>query len=95
MAEKDAELVADQDEILRYLTAVLRGESLSEVVVVEGKGEGVSKAARIEKTPDERERLKAAELLGKRYQLFTDKVDVIGAVPVVLVDDVEGDDEQN
>lgn len=95
MAEKDAELVADQDEILRYLTAVLRGESLSEVVVVEGKGEGVSKAARIEKTPDERERLKAAELLGKRYQLFTDKVDVTGAVPVVLVDDVEGDDKQN
>lgn len=94
MAEKDAELVADQDEILRYLTAVLRGESLSEVVVVEGKGDGVSRAARIEKTPDERERLKAAELLGKRYQLFTDKVDVTGAVPVVLVDDVE-DDKQN
>lgn len=93
MAEKDAELVADQDEILRYLTAVLRGESLSEVVVVEGKGEGMSRAARIEKAPDERERLKAAELLGKRYQLFTDKVDVTGAVPVVLLDDVEDDDE--
>lgn len=27
----------------------------------------------VEKPPDEKERLKAAELLGKRYALFTDK----------------------
>lgn len=30
----------------------------------------------IEKPPDEKERLKAAELLGKRYGLYTDKVDL-------------------
>lgn len=38
MAEKEADLIADQDEVLKYLTSVLRGESLSEIVVVEGKG---------------------------------------------------------
>ena len=75
MAEKEAELIASQDEVLRYLTAVMRGESHAEVVVVEGVGEGCSEARTMQKAPDEKERLKAAELLGKRYALFTDKVE--------------------
>lgn len=74
MAEKQAALVADQDEVMRYLTSVLRGETVSEIVVVEGQGEGVSIARRFEKSPDEKERLKAAELLGRAHMLFTDKV---------------------
>jgi phage terminase small subunit len=36
------------------------------------------------KAPDEKERLKAAELIGKRYGLFTDKVDLNGGVTVVI-----------
>lgn len=75
MAEKESELIATQDEVLKYLTAVMRGESVSEVVVVEGCGEGCSQARRFEKSPDEKERLKAAELLGKRYGLYTDKIE--------------------
>ena len=74
MAEKDAELIADQDEVLKYLTSVLRGQARSEVVVVEGQGDGYSEARAMKKAPDEKERLKAAELLGKRYGLYTDKV---------------------
>lgn len=91
MAEKEKELIADQDEVLRYLTSVLRGESHSEVIVVEGTGEGCSEARALQKAPDEKDRLKAAELLGKRYGLYTDKVDVDGAVPVVIsgADDLE------
>lgn len=84
MAEKEKELIADQDEVLRYLTAVMRGQSSAEIVVVEGTGEGCSEARAIQKAPDEKERLKAAELLGKRYGLYTEKVDVDGAVPVVI-----------
>ena len=61
--------------MLKYLSAVLRGESRAEVVVVEGVGEGCSEARTMQKAPDEKERLKAAELLGKRYALFTDKVE--------------------
>lgn len=75
MAEKESELIADQDEVLKYLTSVLRGESQSEVVVVEGQGDGFSRAKNIQKAPDEKERLKAAELLGKRYGLYTEKVE--------------------
>lgn len=76
MAEKESELIADQDEVLRYLTSVLRGKSRAQEIVVEGIGEGCSEARTMEKAPSEKERLKAAELLGKRYALFTDKVDI-------------------
>lgn len=75
MAEKEARLIADQDEVLKYLTSVLRGESQSEIVIVEGVGDGYSEARAMQKAPDEKERLKAAELLGKRYGLYTDKID--------------------
>ena len=75
MAEKESELIADQDEVLRYLTAVMRGKSTSEEIIVEGIGDGRSKARKLEKTPSEKDRLKAAELIGKRYGLFTDKIE--------------------
>ena len=75
MAEKESELIADQNEVLRYLTAVMRGESTSEEIIVEGIGDGRSKARKLEKTPSEKDRLKAAELIGKRYGLFTDKIE--------------------
>ena len=75
MKQKEDELIADQNEVLRYLTAVMRGESESEVVVVEGVGEGRSRARTVGKAPDEKERLRAAELLGKAHSIFTDKVE--------------------
>jgi phage terminase small subunit len=85
MQEISSNKVATAEEVIEYLTSVLRGESSSEVVVVEGSGMGVSEARRIEKAPDEKERLKAAELLGKRYGLFTDKVNIEGSLPVMIV----------
>ena len=84
--------IADATEVMQYLTSVLRGESTSEVIVVEGCGDGVSEAREITKTPDEKERLKAAELLGKRYGIYSDKVNLTGAVPVVISGDDDLDD---
>lgn len=75
MAEKEAALIADQNEILKYLTQVLRGESQSEIVVVESIGDFTTEARTMKKAPDEKERLKAAELLGKRYGLYTERVE--------------------
>lgn len=72
LAEKETELIANQDEVLKYLTSVLRGESQSTEIVVEGVGEGCSEARTIQKEPSEKDRLKAAELLGKRYGIYTD-----------------------
>ena len=83
MAEKEKDLIADQDEVLKYLTSVLRGESESEEIVVESIGDFMSEARTMKKAPSEKDRLKAAELLGKRYSLFKDsmKLDV---TPVVI-----------
>lgn len=76
--------IATTEEVMEYLSSVLRGQSTSEIVVVEGVGDGCSSARTMTKAPDERERLKAAELLGKRFGMFTDKVNVEGAVPVII-----------
>lgn len=84
MAEKEKELIADQDEVLKYLTSVVRGTSKSEIVVVEGIGMGESQAVKVQKAPDEKEKLKAAELLAKRYGLLNDKLDITGAIPVII-----------
>ena len=50
-------------------------------------GEGVQTVTDIDVSA--KERLKAAELIGKRYGLFTDKVGVEGVIPVVI----SGDDQ--
>ena len=91
MAEKESQLIADQDEVLKYLTSVMRGESQSEIVVVEGVGDGMSEARAIQKAPDEKERLKAAELLGKRYGLYTEKVEQQVDMDLNIVVDYGGD----
>ena len=71
MAEKESSLIATQDEILKYLTSVMRGESTAAVIIEE---EGIHRE--IDKHPSEKERLQAAELLGKRYGLYIEKVDL-------------------
>lgn len=75
MEEIHNEKTADAQEVIEYLTSVLRGESTAQEIVVEGTGDGCSEARTMEKSPSEKERLKAAELLGKRYALFTDKIE--------------------
>lgn len=92
MAEKEAELVADQAEVMKYLTSVLRGKSESEIVVIEGVGEGCSEARTMRKAPDEKERLKAAELLGRAHMMFTDKVEQTVDMDLNITVDY-GDDE--
>lgn len=83
LAEMQDKTVASAEEVIRYLTSVLRGESKSEIVVVEAVGDGSTEARRIDKAPDEKERLKAAELLGKRYSIFTEKVNMDGDIDTV------------
>ena len=82
MEEHTNNRIAKAEEILEFLTATLRGEVTEEVVV---GGFGKSATEKIIKNVDLNDRLKAAELLGKRYRLFTDKVEVEGLVPVMIV----------
>ena len=92
MAEKEKALIADQDEVMKYLTSVMRREMKEFVVVtlqhktekwVKDEDTGKLKKQTVtEESPavvDIPARLsdanKAAELLGKAYALFTDKLE--------------------
>lgn len=75
LEELSSKKIADAQEVMEYLTAVMRGDSTASVVVVEGQGDGCSAAKVLDKPPDEKERLKAAELLGKRFSLFKDGIE--------------------
>lgn len=91
MEQKKNELIAEQNEVLEYLTAVMRGKTKSEVVVNEFIGGGCSEARIVKKFPDEKERLKASELLGKAYGM-TNSLKVEADVGVTIVDDLGGED---
>ena len=70
---------------MEYLTSVMRGESQSSELAM--CGDGCQET--IEKPPDEKERLKAAELLGKRYRMFTENIDVSSNGHSIIVDDID------
>ena len=78
------ENIADATEVMMYLTSVLRSESRSCEIVVEGCGNGFSAARTVDKPPSEKDKLKAAELLGKRYGIWTEKISLDGVIPVVI-----------
>lgn len=75
-----SEKIADAQEVLEYLTSVMRGEHTEQVLRLDGDGVQVVDSVQ---TPT-RDKLKAAELIGKRYGMFKDAVDLGGAVPVVI-----------
>lgn len=77
------EKTADAQEVLEYLTAVMRGEHTEQTLQL--IGEGVQKIADIDVSA--KERIKAAELIGKRYGMFKDNVNV-DLEPVVIVNDL-------
>ena len=69
------ESIADATEILQYLTRVIRGEAESEEIVVEGSGLGLSEARIMRKGPSEADKLKAAKMLARRFNLEVSKVE--------------------
>jgi len=73
MNELQKDSIASQDEVLQYLTKVMRGEEKDQF--------GLDASLQ--------DRTKCAELLGKRYGTFKDKIEHGGSVPVVI----SGDDE--
>ena len=80
--------IADAEEVMKYLTSVMRGEHTEQVLKL--VGEGVQTVTDIDVSA--KERLKAAELIGKRYSLFTEKVGLEGAVPVIITGDDQLED---
>lgn len=80
--------IADQDEILQYLTSVLRGEVTDQELIPIQVGRGEMEVEKLEKRSDTNARTKAAELLGKRYMMWTDKQQIETTAMVHFDDDI-------
>ncbi len=75
--------IADTQEIMEYLTSVMRGEQKEQVPLMY-----YDKQILEEKSASIKEILKAAELLGKRYSLFTEKMELETTASVKIMDDI-------
>lgn len=71
MSAKDESRIASQDEILQILTDIARGVTEEEIVQFSQLGEEL----RTTRKPTIKDRMKASELLGKRYRMWVDKVE--------------------
>ncbi len=80
------ERIADAEEVLMYLTSVMRGDIKDELIRFY---QGNVVRAKVEITA--RDKIRAAELLGKRYRLFADRVEAEAntQITVTMADDVE------
>ncbi|MDF7668541.1 terminase small subunit [Lactobacillus sp. ESL0703] len=89
MKEISDSKVADQQEILEYLSSVMRGEQTEDVATAKG----IFKDAKV----GARDRIKAAELLGKRSAMWTEKHDMNARIasPVQIIDDIPKDSEED
>lgn len=72
------EKTADAQEVIEYLTSVMRGEHTEQTLQL--VGDGVQRITNIEVTA--KDRIKAAELIGKRYSLWNDKLNMAVNIPV-------------
>nr|DAN97431.1 MAG TPA: Terminase small subunit [Caudoviricetes sp.]DAR67163.1 MAG TPA: Terminase small subunit [Caudoviricetes sp.] len=76
--------VANAQEVLEYLTSIMRGEQREQTLQL--IGDGMQDITAIDVAA--KDRLKAAELLGKRYGIFKENVGVTMDA-VVIVDDLK------
>ena len=80
LKELESKKTADVKEVLEFLTSTLRGEITDENIIVEGMGDGISQARTMEIRVSSKDRLKAAELLLKRYPRQLDEDEQIARI---------------
>lgn len=85
LKELEDNAIVKQDEILKYLSSIMRGEQTEQILINVGDYEQVIGEIGV----GAKDRIKAAELLGKRYGMWTEKVDLSGGLTVTIVDDIE------
>ena len=83
LAELQSQKVADQQEVLEYLTSVMRGQETEQTII--GVADLGQELTDIEVSA--KDRIKAAELLGKRYRMWTDKVEAEAQGTVVFANE--------
>lgn len=89
LEELQSKAVADQREVMEYLTAVMRGEQSDEELILVPNSDFVSEVERHERRSDTTQRTKAAELLGKRYAMWTDKQITDTTERITIVNDLD------
>lgn len=82
-------------EIQSLLTDIATGKIGEDVVVTEGCGNGYSESRLMHKPAALKDRLKALDQLAKMQGGYNLNLNIDGTIPVVLVDDVGGDDSEN
>ena len=89
LAQLASDKVATQEEVLTYLTSVMRGETQEQTLCSIGElGQEV-----IDIDVGAKDRIKAAELLGKRFRMWTEKVET-DTTQTVVIDVGDWDDDQ-
>lgn len=84
-AEIQSEKTADMTEVMEYLTSVMRGEQTESVATSKGVFSGIEVSAK--------DRIKAAELIGKRNGAWTDKKELTGDLKIDIgVGDYDDED---
>ena len=89
LKELEQEAIANQSEVLKFLTSIMRGEQTEQTLISDGSEQG-QRITNIEVSA--KDRIKAAELLGKRYGSWTEKVDLTADLEVSFIEDVPEDD---
>ena len=84
LSQLASERIVSAEEVLEFLSSVMRNEQKEEVL----KGVGMGEQAKTHIEVSAKDRVKAAELLGKRYALFTDKTEMTVTEVPVFVDDL-------
>lgn len=79
------EKTADAQEVLEYLTAVMRGQHTEKVLMLVGNG--MQELVDIEVSA--KDRIKAAELIGRRYGIFKGDFEINNAPTIIFVDGLE------
>lgn len=74
--------IAGASEMQERLTAIIRGEFMEEVIVIENQGDGISQAVTKLKKPSARDVRQAIETLAKMQGLFNDNMTLNLCVPV-------------
>lgn len=89
IGSKTTRLIASQDDVLRLLTGIIAGEEEGTALV--GIGQGAQSVRQV--PPTNAEKIRAAEILGKYYKLFTDRQEIQLSGAVQFIDDISGGED--
>ncbi len=88
LEERHKQNTAQADEVIEFLTSVMRGEEVDNIPLLTVLGS----QELTEGKPSARDRVRAAEMLGKHYALFTDRTQIDSKGVVQIIDNIQRSD---